>query len=219
MLKILNFATTRLQLPVPLFQWNQGSYHILIIGGVHGDEPEGVALARALQSKLMENNPYQLKISLIAEFNPDGVLLKNRCNSNGVDLNRNLPTADWSPVAAQPRYNPGLAANSEPENQALVHFIEHQKPDVIISLHSWNPMLNVNSYVPQAEVIQKIINYKIVEDIGYPTPGSLGTYAGHERKIPTLTYEIQRDLPLNQVISEHLPALNAALDFSQNLKT
>lgn len=217
-MKIKNLTFSRLLLPIPLFQWTQGDYHLLIIGGVHGDEPEGVALARALQNQLIESNPYKLKISIISEFNPDGVLNKNRCNSNGVDLNRNLPTKDWTAVAAKPRYNPGPAANSEPENQALVQFLENEKPDVVISLHSWDPMLNVNSYVPQAEIIHQHTGYKITEDIGYPTPGSLGTYAGLERKIPTLTYEIQRDLPLDQVIKQHLPALLAALEFSQTLK-
>lgn len=218
MMTIKNLTFTRFKLPIPLYQWIQGDYHLMIIGGVHGDEPEGVALARALQAHLIAKNPYQIKLSLISEFNPDGVLMKNRCNSNGVDLNRNLPTQDWNPVATQPRYSPGPSANSEPENQALVQLLENDKPDAIISLHSWNPMLNVNSYVPQAEIIHKHTGYKIVEDIGYPTPGSLGTYAGHERKIPTLTYEIQRDLPLHQVIDEHLPALLAALDFSQGLR-
>ncbi|MBY0385631.1 DUF2817 domain-containing protein, partial [bacterium] len=49
--------------------------------------------------------------------------------------------------------------------------------------------------------------YKIEETIGYPTPGSLGTYAGIERNIPTLTYEIERGLSANTIISIHVPAI------------
>jgi protein MpaA len=44
-----------------------------------------------------------------------------------------------------------------------------------------------------------VLPYEITEDIGYPTPGSLGTYAGWERQIPTITFEIERGLPLSEV--------------------
>jgi len=34
--------------------------------------------------------------------------------------------------------------------------------------------------------------YPVSASIGYPTPGSLGTYAGVERKIPIITLELPR---------------------------
>jgi murein peptide amidase A len=40
--------------------------------------------------------------------------------------------------------------------------------------------------------------------IGYSTPGCLGTYAGLERGIPTITYEIERGLDAGRVINKHL---------------
>ena len=51
----------------------------------------------------------------------------------------------------------------------------------------------------KVEKMKKELDYEITEDIGYPTPGSLGTYAGWERKIPTVTFEIERGLPLDAV--------------------
>lgn len=203
------FAHTRMSLPIFLHQWNENSNHwphLLLIGGVHGDEIEGVAAARGLLAYLSAPGVDlpQLRISLIPEFNPEGVLLKSRGNSAGVDLNRNLATKDWTADYTTPRYFPGKAALSEPENKALAQFLESDPPHFIISLHSYKPMLNVNGDCPEAEVISQRTGYKVVPDIGYPTPGSLGTYAGLERKIPTLTYEIERGLSLDRVLKEHI---------------
>ena len=36
----------------------------------------------------------------------------------------------------------------------------------------------------------QITGYKVEESIGYPTPGSFGTYCGIERNIPTITLEL-----------------------------
>ncbi len=44
----------------------------------------------------------------------------------------------------QESYHPGTQPNSEPENQCLVDYIQTEKPHFILSLHSWNPLLNTN---------------------------------------------------------------------------
>jgi protein MpaA len=180
---------------------------VLILGGVHGDEIEGVVCARGLLAQFLEHFPYQLELTLIPEMNPEGVLNKTRGNANGVDLNRNLPTKDWSPEAKTPRYQPGPYPLSEKENQALVLELKH-RPQLIVSLHSWHPVLNINGDCkPEAEVLSRHTGYKIDTDIGYPTPGSLGTYAGLENGIPTLTYEIERGQPLDAILKMHVPAI------------
>ena len=139
---------------------------VLILGGVHGDEIEGVACARALLDALLQNFSFGMGLSFIPEVNPEGVILKTRCNSRGVDLNRNLPTKDWSPEIKTPRYHPGPSPLSEAENKALVQELEN-KPNLIVSLHSWQPMLNVNGDCLQdAEVLSKLTGYRIDRDIG-----------------------------------------------------
>lgn len=215
-MEIFKFAETALKLPILGYNFSSAAEpnkkaHVLIMGGVHGDEPEGVVAARGLLEIFRNSFDLDLNITLIPEFNPEGVLLHTRGNSNKVDLNRNLPTRDWSPVAAKERYYPGPKALSEKENQALVEWLKKHSPQLIISLHSWNPMLNTNGHIPEAEVISKITSYKIEPDIGYPTPGSLGTYAGHENNIPTLTYEIERDISFDKIINIHVPAIIAGL--------
>ncbi len=203
----------------PVFQYDFGSSgpDILIIGGVHGDEPEGVVAARGVLQRAQQEFPFALRLCLIPEFNIEGILLKSRGNSRGVDLNRNLPTKDWTAVAAKPRYNPGTEACSELENQALVRLLDSRNFKFIVSLHSWNPMLNVNGPCsPEAEILHKLTGYSIEPDIGYPTPGSLGTFTGKERQIPTLTYEVQRELEFAEINRVHVPALWTMLKACEN---
>ncbi|MGZ3691412.1 MAG: DUF2817 domain-containing protein [Pseudobdellovibrio sp.] len=226
-MEMFKFGETQLNIPIHGYSFKSkasvaGSTgkkaHILIIGGVHGDEPEGVVAAKGLLEKFRQSYDLDLNITLIPEFNPEGILLNQRVNSNKVDLNRNLPTKDWTPVAAKERYNPGPSALSEKENQALVQFLKDNKVDLIISMHSWNPMLNTNGDIPEAKIIAELTGYTIEPDIGYPTPGSLGTYAGLENNIPTLTYEVQRELPFDHIIKIHVPAIIEGLKHSAKIR-
>lgn len=208
------FGTSAQRLPILAHQFGKkaNSRKVLILGGVHGDEPEGVVASLGLVQEWLKNFPYQLHATVVPTFNPEGVLNKNRLNSRGVDLNRNLPTKDWSPEIATPRYNPGQQAGSEPENQALIAFLEQNPLDFILSLHSWKPILNTNGNCEEiAKAIAGVTGYEVSPTIGYSTPGCLGTYSGIERGIPTLTYEIERGLSFDRILKEHLPAIDAGL--------
>lgn len=204
------FGKTQNGLSITAHRFGRGEKHLLILGGVHGDETEGVVLANAILARFLWRNEIGIRVTIVPMFNLDGILARTRGNAHGVDLNRNLPTKDWSPVATSARYQPGPSPLSEPENQALALFIEFQKPDFILSLHSWKPMLNINEPKGQticgefARTIAAHTGDVIEPTIGYSTPGCLGTYAGFERSIPTLTYEIERGLDSESVITKHL---------------
>ena len=168
-MKTTLFGNSSLGLPIMAYEFKAKHPEVLILGGVHGDEIEGLWAAFGLLQSLMASYPYKLNLTLVPQFNIEGVLNKTRMNGRGVDLNRNLPTKDWSPEIKTPRYNPGPRPNSEPENQALCKYIETMKPQFILSLHSWHPVLNVNgNCLAQAEVLAKHTGYKIDSDIGYP---------------------------------------------------
>ncbi len=222
-MEMFKFGETQLGLPIHAYRFKPAGSagkkaHVLVIGGVHGDEPEGVVASRCLLEIFRNRFELDLNLTLIPEFNPEGVLLKTRGNANQVDLNRNLPTKDWSSVAATPRYHPGPSPLSEKENQALVTWLNENPVQLIISLHSWKPMLNTNGDIPEAAIISKMTGYVIEPDIGYPTPGSLGTYAGLEKKIPTLTYEIERDITFDQIIKTQVPAILAGLQETARIR-
>lgn len=213
------FGTTALGLPIQAFRFQGGGPEILVLGGVHGDEPEGVICAYGLLGEFFRSFTLKVNLTLVPAFNLDGVIAKSRLNGNGVDLNRNLPTQDWDPKAFNERYPPGPHAGSEPENQALMIYIQNTRPRFVISLHSWKPLLNVNGDCgPEAEAIHKLTGYVIEPSIGYPTPGCLGTYTGLERDMPTITYEIERGLAPEKVLATHVPAVIRALEVAQNRK-
>ncbi len=194
----------------------QSPIHLLVLGGVHGDEPEGIYLIdHLLQMPLPPSLSQQARIWVIPQLNPDGCSLQQRTNAQGVDLNRNMPTQDWSAVARAPRYYPGPAPGSEPETQSLLHCIETLQPHLIISLHAWKPCVNYNGPARQvAEVMAAVNGYAVTSEIGYPTPGSLGTWAGFERQIPTITLEIEEGSSREQVQRQQGKALLAGLAFA-----
>lgn len=211
-MKSFVFGNSAKDLPIIAYRFGGTGPKVLILGGVHGNEIEGTSAAYGLLNIFSKSFPFHLDLILVPAFNIDGVLTGSRLNGNGVDLNRNLPTNDWNPKAFNTRYPPGPFANSESENQALVKFIDSFKPRFVLSLHSWHPLLNVNGNCKEeAQAIHKHTNYPIEEHIGYPTPGCLGTYCGLERDMPTLTYEIQRHQPIDQVLKMHIPAIIESL--------
>jgi hypothetical protein len=178
---------------------------VLFIGGVHGDEPEGVRLANELLTWLQEKEKTEPELIrpwiLIPCINPDGFHRNQRTNSNGVDLNRNFPSQDWSSEAKAPRYYPGPTPGSEAEVQALIKLIEAEKPQLIVHFHSWEPCV-VYTGAPgkkAAEILATGSGYTAREDIGYPTPGSLGQYGWLDRQIPVICIEEQEHIDLELV--------------------
>ena len=46
----------------------------------------------------------------------------------------------------------------------------------------------------------EFINYPVEGDIGYPTPGSFGTWAGIEKNIPTITLELDEEIDVKELV-------------------
>lgn len=212
MFKTEVFSVSSQNLPIISYIFGNKGPVVLILGGVHGDEPEGNYIALGLLKKWIQHFPYKLKIFLIPCFNIEGSLTAQRTNRNGVDLNRNLPTKNWTKQFEKERYNPGPEACSEQENKQLVEWIKNNPVKLIISLHSWNPVINTNgNCLPESSIIANETGYKLTNDIGYPTPGSLGDYCGLERNIPVITYEAERGSSIKEALNKHVPAIEKAL--------
>ena len=218
------FGSTASQLPIPAYRFGKSpdstSARVLVLGGVHGDEIEGIWGGLGLLQSFADSFEFDLSLILVPCLNIDGMIHRERRNINKIDLNRNMATRDWTSNVASERYFPGLESNSEPETRALISCLEIFKPNLIISLHSWKPMLNVNGNCQaEAQAIADHTGYVIEETIGYPTPGCLGTYAGIERNMPTITYEIERGLDQQSVLRIHIPAIRMALKVTELRRT
>lgn len=178
--------------PIHVFKTDiKASKYLYLLAGVHGDEVEGVYVLKELFAWLKnEHSLKDMPMIVIPILNVDGYRAQTRVNAHLVDLNRNLPTADWTSEKTQPKYNPGPKPLSEPENQFLVKLLDKYKPGFIMSFHTWKPILNFNGDCKDiATFLNGFNNYEMSGDIGYPTPGSLGTFGVEKYNSPVLTFE------------------------------
>lgn len=161
---------------------------ILIFGVIHGNEPAGQPLLERLLEHL--NNHPKLyadrRVVVIPVLNPDGLLKKSRYNSRGVDLNRNFPAENF-----KKSHRNGPYPSSEPETSALMKMIRQFRPARILAVHA--PLFCVNYDGPAGALARSMAQasgYPLKPSIGYPTPGSLGSYAGKDLRVPTITLEL-----------------------------
>ena len=168
----------------------------LIFGGFHGDEPKGVALARRLIDALesARHDHRAARWVVVPLVNPDAYERRTRRNARRVDINRNFPTRNWVRTAARGRMFGGEAAGSEPETRAVMRAVRRYRPARIVSIHSIDAGRHCNNYDGPGRVLAETLargnDYPVRGSIGYPTPGSFGTWAGVERTIPIVTLEL-----------------------------
>jgi len=186
----------------------------IIFGAFHGDEQNGFHLAVHLADSLYTNpNIIDSRVVIVPAVNPDGLLKRTRTNSNGVDINRNFPTENWTPVYKKNKNHPGFSAGSEKETQIVIEIMNQYNPAKIISIHS---PLGMNNFDGPAEDLVKAMarynGYPVNKEIGYPTPGSFGTFAGLEMRIPTVTLELP-DIGPDLAWKQNALALIRAINF------
>lgn len=170
---------------------------VVVFGGFHGDEPKSVQLVDVLRDELCEpRRPLQSSVCwiLVPCVNPDGYERRTRRNARKVDLNRNFPTSNWERGNPRSRMYGGPAPASEPETRAVIRLLNSCRPDAIVTVHSISRNRYCNNYDgPGREIARRMARYNrypVTATIGYPTPGSFGYWAGHERNIPTITLEL-----------------------------
>src|SRR6266540_1353766 len=90
--------------PIEVYTFGDGEKEYLIVAGIHGGyEGNTIALANELVTYINENPeviPTDVTLYIIRNMNPDGEARSNdvdgRVNNNGVDLNRNFPSGNWT---------------------------------------------------------------------------------------------------------------------------
>lgn len=194
-MKILKSAKTQNNNEINLYG-KAGKSKTLVIGVFHGDEPQG----KFLIEDYIEKNP-DSRLLFIPCLNPDGMVLEQRTNASGVDLNRNFPAKNWE-YTARDEFFGGERPGSEIETKFVMEVIDEYKPKTILTLHAPFCVVNYDGDAEElSKKISKIIKYPVEENIGYPTPGSFGTYAGVEKKIPAITLELDEKCPVEELLS------------------
>lgn len=163
----------------------KGKCELLVIAGIHGEEPETTfLLSRVLR---LISAPLECAAFVLCA-NPDGMTLGTRGNYNGVDLNRNFPVSVKPEgyvysrsVLEAPRDTLLRSCSAdgfpvEPEVLGLLDLLEKLKPEEILSMHAPIGCVDAPERTSLVEGLCNVFNLPWMPDIGYPTPGSLGTW-------------------------------------------
>lgn len=170
---------------------------------IHGDETTSGVVARAWMERLSKIDPRNTW-RVIPIANPDGTEKKTRYNANGVDLNRNFPTADWENQAlaywkkkmhSDKRRYPGPTANSEVETRCLMKQFDEFKPDFIISIHTPLGVLDLDGPKIKTPPAFRPLPWTSLGNF----PGSLGRYMWKDRNVPVLTIELKHDQSVSEL--------------------
>jgi protein MpaA len=185
-----------------------GARPLLVVGGVHGDEPSSVEAVVGLAGRLDGVGT----VILVPALNPDGLARNLKNSARDVDLNRNFASRNWRAEHA-PGYFPGPAPLSEPETRLLVGLVEAHAPRGVVAVHAPFACVNYDgppSAAAWAREVAAACGWPARGDIGYPTPGSLGSWLGVDRGLPVLTLELPPG-PHAAFGSEAAAALDAAV--------
>ncbi|HEX2659877.1 MAG TPA: DUF2817 domain-containing protein [Polyangia bacterium] len=187
---------------------------LLIFGGIHGDEPASVAAVEALRQRLSAAGPGRAGASVwvVPAANPDGLAAGQKNSASDVDLNRNFPATNFVRAHA-PGYDPGPSPLSEPETAALARFIDETAIDAVVAVHA--PFACVNFDGPAADwaaTVAAASGWPARASIGYPTPGSFGSWLGVDRGLPVLTLELPPG-SLEGFRAQAAAALDRAVDY------
>jgi len=129
-----------ISIPVNQTEHNDSTtYHILIQGGLHGNEKLTTSFATWLSDRILKRESVINRISdqaLVIDFvpiaNPDGSRQNLRANANGVNLNRNFSTL-WG----LSREYPGSEAFSEPETRAIRDLMIKRNYRLAVDIHGY----------------------------------------------------------------------------------
>ena len=169
---------------------------LLVMGGIHGDEPSSVEAVTALAIRMLApartgaSRPLAAPVWVLPVTNPDGIARGSKNSARDVDLNRNFPARSFT-TDHRPKYFPGPAPLSEPETQLIAALIAREGVAAVVAVHA--PFACVNYDGPAAawaEAVAAACGWPAQADIGYPTPGSLGSWLGIDRGLPVLTLEL-----------------------------
>ncbi len=209
-------GTSVLGLPIVGHYFGTSGRKTLIFAAIHGDEKNTAFVANQLVEHLNKNPDayYARRVAIVPVVNPDGLARGTRQNAREIDLNRNFPAKNFV-TGKRDRYFGGEQPASEPESQLLIQLIDDWRPDRIISLHAIARGKHGNNFDGPAERLATTMSrhneYSVLKSIGYPTPGSFGSWAGIDRGLPTITLELPSDAAGPTAWRENREALLSAI--------
>ncbi len=156
-----------------------GSWHVLVIGSVAGDDPAAIALMDRLASRLSSNESITggFTCTLLRTANPDGAALHRPTNAAGVRLSTAFPP-------------PGRSVAAEPETRVVLDLIRRLRPDRIVHItrgRAATPVVLHNTAAsPFAQELAEWLHTTARPNTHLVPQGSLEHHAGESAEVITL---------------------------------
>ena len=218
--------------PIHAYTFGTGEKAYLIVAGIHGGyEWNTIDLANELIAYLYDKPnavPGDVTLYIIPNMNPDGEArahgVDGRVNNNGVDLNRNFPSDNWTANWDRDGcwiYRPttgGRYGGSEPETRAVMSFIRNHDIEAMISYHS--AALGVFPGGDPWTADSKRLARVLAEETGYPYPpvdtgceytGTLADWAVENGVGAAVDMELRNHRDID--FEENVKALQVFLEF------
>lgn len=179
----------------------------LIVGCIHGSEPAGIAIVRALA---VGQVPSEAALWLIPDLNPDGVAAGTRDNAHAVDLNRNFPYR-WQPLGPPGSLNyAGPRPLSEPESKLAAAMVRLLRPRLTIYYHQHLDVVDDSQG-------SRWIERRYAHAVGLPVysltdyPGSAAGWQDHVLGPTAFIVELPAGTLSRRQVQAHVHALMAVL--------
>lgn len=185
--------------PIQAANIGAGSRRVYVLGGLHGDAPEGPAVMDRLLGELPRSEAARVAlVRLIRDGNPDGSAAGTRTNTRGVDLDRNWPAKDFAAGASS-----GPRALSELETASLHADLTAFDPQVVLVLESasFGPFITYSApegvagaplaYRFAAGARTEDGRWRVAPPIPNP-PGSLASLLSEKGGRPVLTVTLKK---------------------------
>lgn len=174
---------------------------ILVVGGIHGNEPASPPTVRALVDATFGDD---VAVWLVPELNPDGVAAGTRWNADEVDLNRNF---GWNWRAS----DGGPAPLSEPEARVIAEFIAATRPGIVVWVHQ------PYGYVSSVGGTDRSFETAWSAGSGLPTRSGVTQHGGGESwthygaGLPSMLIEIDTWSATEQIVVDQVAGFQALL--------
>jgi hypothetical protein len=193
-------------------QFGNGPHQVLVIGALDGDKPEGVAMAEFLAAHLARfpKRTGDVTVTIVRDPNPDGRARRTPTNARGVLLDRNFNTPGWQ------RQGPatGPESDSEPETRGLAELLVDVQPERVIIFGTATGKATLGYTGPDEPLAKQVAleaNAQLLTRESMRVPGSLASYTGDDRGIPTLRMSFVAAANADAIWSDHKRAILTAV--------
>ncbi len=200
------------------YRFGSGATKIVFVSGMHGNERSSyrtlIAFVDELERRYGEI-PADKTVVIIPDINPDGYAAQSRTNANGIDLNRNFPSNDWTTGVYMPGglyldNGGGASPLDQPESASLASYINSIGPRAVLTYHAVARTVISNGAGDSSALASIYANnsgfaqYDYSHEDGifnYPTTGEFETWLADKKGIPTLLVELAT-MSSNEIYSQ-----------------